>query len=74
MWAAAVWPNCRIRIEGCEKLLHLLRFKRYRVQEQLTVTGKGEDGERGVRDTRFGSKPRIEPFGLFTSGVGCCVG
>ena len=42
-----------------------------RIQEQLGTTGKDGYQELGVRDTRFGSKHRIEAFSLLTSGVGC---
>ena len=40
----SVRSSCRIRVEGCKKLLHLLRCKRHRVQEHLGRTGK--DGYR----------------------------
>ena len=30
----------RVRVNGVNNLLHLLRCKRHRVQEQLVITGK----------------------------------
>ena len=43
----------------------------YTVQEQLGTTVYGWYRERGVADTRVGSKHIIEPFGLLTNGVSC---
>ena len=58
-----------LRVEK-KNLLFLLRCKIHRVQEQLGMT-EGWVPRVSVGDTRFGSKHRIEAFGLLTSLVSC---